>query len=496
VVSGFIAEAYPQLLQDSKGTATLLHVLIERATYDDNVHVTPQWSGPPRTIAHIMLILLIALGLSLSSAFLAMYSKDLLREYTSIDVLGSAIERGRNRQQKLDSIVTWHLTHGIEVLPPMIHIAILLLGYALFQYFQEIDTTIGSAPLGFIILDITIYLSIIAAGTVYARCPYQTHGSQILRSAALAVAEAAPVISSTFRRAFECSETISVFRKGALYYQPWWSRKNIKSFLKHVLSTFHHALATDFYRLGRVVVQSLVAFAYRVYILSLGVPSTPAHGSDQQMTLSDLASTTWMFRASLDKDAHLSTLECLTTIAGCFKILVGHVKVINGRVVTTYGSQRFEMGSAICLLHTLSHLSVMDPMPTVLTDVSVRYRRVFSSNANYEGSPFYHILGAIHNALYPDGNRWLLNWEDYKPITLERVVVARALAKLAQSEYRRRERQRVPRWVLRFALHSLSQDPPPPTSVIVDCLSIIAIDLDCDVSRARIMNLDERYVHT
>ena len=53
---------------------------------------------------------------------------------------------------------------------------------------------------------------------------------------------------------------------------------------------------------------------------------------------------------------------------------------------------------------------------------------------------------------------------------------------------------KVPRWLLSFALRFLSQDPPPPTPVIVSCLSIIAIDLGCCVPKTTILN--NGYVHT
>ena len=46
--------------------------------------------------------------------------------------------------------------------------------------------------------------------------------------------------------------------------------------------------------------------------------------------------------------------------------------------------------------------------------------------------------------------------------------------------YQQVRREKVPRWTLRFALDSLSMDPPPPPSVVANCLKIIAIDLDCN----------------
>ena len=74
-------------------------------------------------------------------------------------------------------------------------------------------------------------------------------------------------------------------------------------------------------------------------------------------------------------------------------------------------------------------------------------------------------------------------------------MVAHNLARLARSEYQRTRRVKVPRLILRFALRSLSLNPPPPASVIADCLSIIAIDLGCDGLNAGNTTLDERCVY-
>lgn len=83
-------------------------------------------------------------------------------------------------------------------------------------------------------------------------------------------------------------------------------------------------------------------------------------------------------------------------------------------------------------------------------------------------------------------------WEDYKPSSNEHIKVANALTKLARFEYQRRRFEKVPRWILRFALHSLSQDPLPLTSVVVNCLLIVATDIGC--GGLNITTLDERCV--
>jgi hypothetical protein len=71
--------------------------------------------------------------------------------------------------------------------------------------------------------------------------------------------------------------------------------------------------------------------------------------------------------------------------------------------------------------------------------------------------------------------------------------VSLSLAELAQLEYKRRKK--VTCWTLQFVLHSLSMNPLPSTLVIKNCLSIIAVDLDCDISASGTSPLDDRYVY-
>ena len=59
-------------------------------------------------------------------------------------------------------------------------------------------------------------------------------------------------------------------------------------------------------------------------------------------------------------------------------------------------------------------------------------------------------------------------------------------------KYQRNQCQKVPRWILHYAHHLLSQDTLPSVSVVADCLSIIAMDLGHIISNPTTLN--ERYV--
>ena len=125
-----------------------------------------------------------------------------------------------------------------------------------------------------------------------------------------------------------------------------------------------------------------------------------------------------------------------------------------------------------------------------------RYHRALPSDTDCKGYPPYHILETIHNALDPDGKHGRLDCENHRPTPHERVVIARVLVKLTRSKYQRRVHGKVPRGVLCFTFLSLSQDPPPPTSVVVYCLSIVTVDPDCDVPGVITASSYEGYAHT
>jgi len=93
--------------------------------------------------------------------------------------------------------------------------------------------------------------------------------------------------------------------------------------------------------------------------------------------------------------------------------------------------------------------------------------------------------------------RYRARWEDETPPSHEHTLSASSLVRLAQSPYQRRQHHEVvPSWILDFVFYSLSLEPLPSTSVVLDCLSIIAIDLGCDVSSIKTTTSDERFVHT
>jgi len=501
VTSAFIIQVQPQLQPDTgEETTTLLRVLIHKidnTTFGGDAPAFPQWSGPPRAIIQVQAILYASLAASLFSAFLAMLGKQWLNRYASADMRGSAVERSRNRQRKLDGIVAWYFDYMMEALPLMLQLALLLLGCALSRYLWEIDTTIASVVLGVTVFGITFYTFIVIVGAASANCPYQTPGAHILR-------HIPPLVLGALYSATPDSRSIRLL-------VVWWDRP--KGFgcsigdvaeLITITLRFPIFLAIDAYLLARAMIRVFVAAVCRVYGWFRG-----ARGLDPQTTRLDLRCMTWMLQTSLDKTIHLLTLRSLATmsipddfdpalVSASFDVLAGCVSIVGGKVVVTLGSEELAVASVLCCLRTLSHPTIIAPASRGFKDMQQRYTGTFPIEANFEDLPSYHRFCVIHNIFYPSRKlsksqlRYLrrpkVYWEGCEMSSIEHTI----LIQFARFEYERNQHRKVPRWILHFAHHLLSQDPPPPASVTVDYLSVIAIDLGCSVLNAT--GPDERYV--
>ena len=401
MTSAFITEVGVDLEPDpSDETVALLRFLIyqmNNTAFGKDIPSPTQLSGGPSlAIVQVQAMLYASLAVSLFSALLAMLGKQWLNRYESADMRGTVIERSQNRQRKLNGIICWCFERVIEAPPQMLQLALLLLGCAMSRYLWEVDATIQLVVLSFTSFGVIFYLFIVVAGIASENCPYQTPGSDILRSATSTVA-------SAFKRATTSSETARTIRGKQWPQEPWWYR---------VTHRLLGALITDAFSLGRAVAWRLVTFARRMYAR----PSTQRYGLDQETALLDLQCISWILQTSLDKGVQLSALEYLATIvaptdfdptlvAGCFNILAGCVKVTDNAATVTRGSERLGIASATYLLHLTLHLSAVDPRSDALGDVRRRYNRIFPPQTNFNGLPFHHTLDEIRRLLNSDWRR-------------------------------------------------------------------------------------------
>jgi hypothetical protein len=529
---------------------------IDNTTFGNDVPTLPQWTGPPRTIVQVQAILLASLAASLLSAFLAMLGKQWLNRYASTDMRGSAIERSQNRQRKLDGVVTWYFDYVMEALPLMLQVALLLLGCALSRYLWEINIILASVVFSVTSFGMAFYIFIIVAGTASVICPYQTPGARFLRyvfhqilplifrnillpalrSALSAISKLPAFISSRFSDFIEASFCRRLTVKWWSWSQrPWYSAFNITISLFYTLVVLPIALAIDTCILGGgTVFLLLLAFFIAVYgpiLLGIfacdktlrrwfaGLSSPRVHSLgqqaialDRQAVALDLRCISWMLQTSLDKVVLLSALKHLATmmtlgnfdptlVSGCFDVFVDCIKVdVNTRkVVAMQGLEQLATVSAMCFLRTFHHLSTTNPTLPALKDVRQRYSRVFPhmTDFDFSGLPFYSTMAMIHSLAHQCWYLGSFQWGERRPSSQECISFTRGMAEIAQvkyQEYQEMQHRKVPRWILRFALHFMPLEPLPPASVVADYLSIIAMDLGCDVSNTGFMTSDERSV--
>ena len=169
------------------------------------------------------------------------------------------------------------------------------------------------------------------------------------------------------------------------------------------------------------------------------------------------------------------------------EVLLSCITVSRDQVAERPGSEEVAGAASIFLLRALSGMS---PKSEAATGIRQRYLEVLPRTANFGALPYCHTMNSIHALLVGDQVRRPFEWADYKPCAREYVFFAATLVRVAHT----RPYGKVPRWALRFAVDSLSRDPSPPSSVVLDCLAIVATDLDCDVSSVRATDLDERCV--
>ena len=139
------------------------------------------WTGPPPGVVTVQALLYASLATSLFAAFVAVLGKQWINRYIR-NHGGSAADKSRDRQRKLDGFETWHFHLVIESLPIMLQLAVLLLGSALSRYLWTISRPIAGMILAITLLGITVYIFLTLAATIHYNCPYQTPPAIITRT--------------------------------------------------------------------------------------------------------------------------------------------------------------------------------------------------------------------------------------------------------------------------------------------------------------------------
>ena len=443
-----------------------------------------------------------------------MLCKQWLGNYGLTNVEESAIRRCKNRQGKLDGVEAWYWTQMMGSSLLMLQVSLLLLGCALSRYLWEIDIIIACVVLGVTSFGALFYSFIVIAGTADENCPYQTPASNFFRYLGGKVHLGALLLSivgagvSALEKTFMKSQVTRTISANIRFYNSRPHTRNVMTFFRALVLGIPGAFANDAYRFGKFTIWALANLTARAYFLFYRVhlqicyPSpSPDPRSDQQSIVLDLRCISWVLQTYLDNAIRTSAFNYLVSlpelahfdpslVTSCFNAFVSCTNAIDSEVATTKEQEELAMLSGMSLFRTSHHLSVVDPTSSVLADIHQRYNKVVSTGriGSMPLSCRYTMLG-VH-ALFT--REWIpsyLGWSG--PPTEEHNLFARCMAEAAQVGYQRMENKKVPRWILRFALFSLSLDPPSPTSVVAHCLTIVATDLDCNIST--ISNLNPRY---
>jgi len=156
VASAFIVDIQPELKPDYEEMNNMLLELLLNATAGitppGQVVSPPRWAGPNPAIRQVQALLYATLCATLFAAFLATLGKQWLHRYRRTETHGSAVDRCRDRERKLNGIENWRFDVVMQFAPLTIQGSLGLLGSALARYLWEVDHMVSSVVIGFTLL--------------------------------------------------------------------------------------------------------------------------------------------------------------------------------------------------------------------------------------------------------------------------------------------------------------------------------------------------------
>jgi len=414
----------------------------------------PQWDGPEPTVVHVQSILYSSLAASLLAAFIAMLGKQWLNRYVRVDMRGSAIDRCRDRQRKMDGMVTWRFELVMEGLPLMLQAALLLLGYALSEYLYSIGRVVASVVIGFTSFGLLFYLLIASAATLSYNCPFQTPVSLILR----------------FLIRFD-DEHKKYLRRSWKWLGRIFRKKKRPSHDLGRFGTLDGSNIDDH-------IELLMA------------------GQDQPLPLFekeidwggcvlDSNCIAWMFKMSMDSDVIMAIMKFIpdvvwhagirtTPLERLYGAVLECFDFPNGRPVVIPRLRNKAYLSAKALLHLAIQRQCIDDKFEKELFRSISARHPIMGPVDYEGgseSDLESTLGIIDRVF---GNPEPMDWKNFSFTVPHHTWMAHILLYRAWDVFRRGEA--LPDDVKEFVLHSLRSNPPP-TPIVTDCLFMIGLVL-------------------
>ena len=269
-------------------TAAYMQILIHAVNSSLLPDANPDsvtWSGPPPEIVTVQSLLYASLATSLFAAFIAMLGKQWVNRYLR-NRGGSAADKSRDRQRKLDGFKKWHFHLVIESLPVMLQLALLLLGCALSQYLWTISHTVAGIIATMTFFGVTSYVFFTLAAILYYNCPYQTPPS---------------ILTRTIIRYLTCSD-VAFARSLRSFFAPFTPIKNLRRFLSRLCTVLRSfggasALAEEAEGIPLAVVMAPPTWDFKGISI------------DWEVCKADVRCISWILDSTTDTDVIFSTVR-------------------------------------------------------------------------------------------------------------------------------------------------------------------------------------------
>ena len=482
VASAFIIDVESQLQPDytqfSYNVLTIIaNISLGHPPADLNAAL-PQWTVPPATIVDVQAILYSSLAASLLSAFAAMLGKQWLNQYSRVEMRGSIIDRSRDRQRKMNGMVTWRFDLVMECLPLMLQAALLLLGYALSTYLFTLDNKIAGVTVAFTGFGLLFYLLIVSAATLSYNCPFQTPLSLIIRFMIRFDDEHRKYIKRT-KKWFEV--TFLPFRK-----------KKRPRLSPGGACPLGNPSAFD----GRSIGDHT-----ELAILGATEQQAPLFNkeTDWHGYVLDSNCIAWLFEMSMDADVLLAIMKFIpevvwhvgirsTPLQTFYDIVLECFDGSSGRLVVITKLRDKAYLSAKALLHlAIQRKSLGCEMDDeVLKSISSRHRII--GWKHYDGDPDLESTLSIIDRVFGDSEEIL--WDSFSFSIPHHSWMGHILLYRAWDAHRRGAA--LPDDVQGFVVHSLRKEPPPPAPIAVDCLFIVGLLLGIGLHVDDLVVIDKR----
>jgi hypothetical protein len=182
ILSAFLTESKKLLQQDPSDTSVALLLAIAQSQQRMELGIPasnlPTLTGllhfkPPMSARLVNGMWFTSLALSLSTALVAMLSKEWLTAYLSSRPR-PAHAHALLRQSRLEGLDRWWALHIIALLPSLLHLSLLLFSVGLVIYLWTLDAAVAGVIAEVIGITVLFYVGTAVLGAIYDFCPYVT----------------------------------------------------------------------------------------------------------------------------------------------------------------------------------------------------------------------------------------------------------------------------------------------------------------------------------